>query len=118
MKRSVNSLIGYTLHATDGEIGEVKEFYFDDQTSTIRYMIVKTGGWLLGKEVLISPQALEKPDWETKTFPVNLTKEQIKTARILTLINLFPVNRKNCCMLIIHGQVIILPLEIGGVFLS
>ena len=80
MKRSVNSLIGYTLHATDGEIGEVKEFYFDDQTSTIRYVIVKTGGWLLGKEVLISPQALEKPDWETKTFPVNLTKEQIKNS--------------------------------------
>jgi sporulation protein YlmC with PRC-barrel domain len=37
MKRSINSLLGYTIKGTDGEIGKVEEFYFDDQTSTIRY---------------------------------------------------------------------------------
>ena len=41
MKRSINSLLGYTIQGTDGEIGKVKEFYFDDRTSTIRYMVVK-----------------------------------------------------------------------------
>jgi sporulation protein YlmC with PRC-barrel domain len=41
MKRSINSLLGYTIKGTDGEIGKVEEFYFDDQTSTIRYMVVK-----------------------------------------------------------------------------
>jgi uncharacterized protein YrrD len=80
MKRSINSLLGYTIKGTDGEIGKVEEFYFDDRTSTIRYMVVKTGGWFSGKKVLISPDAFQKPDWEAKTFSVNLTKEKIKNS--------------------------------------
>lgn len=78
MQRNVKSLIGFTMGATDGEIGKVDEFYFDDKTWTIRYLVVKTGGWLLERKVLISPAALKEPDWENETFPVNLTKEQVK----------------------------------------
>lgn len=80
MKRNVKSLIGFTMGATDGEIGKVEEFYFDDETWTIRYLIVKTGGWLSGRKVLISPTALLTPDWENETFPVNLTKEQVENS--------------------------------------
>ncbi len=80
MKRSVKSLAGYKIGATDGEIGKVKEFYFDDHSWTIRYLVVETGIWLNERKVLISPQALLKPDWEGKIFPVNLTKEQIKNS--------------------------------------
>jgi uncharacterized protein YrrD len=78
MKRKIKSLIGYTMQATDGEIGKVTEFYFDDKTWTIRYLIVETGSWLFGRKILLSPQALLTPDWEKHTFPVNLTMEQIK----------------------------------------
>jgi len=80
MKRSINSLIGYTIKGTDGEIGTIEEFYFDDRTSTIRYMVVKTGGWFSEKKVLISPEAFQKPEWESKTFSVNLTLEKIKNS--------------------------------------
>jgi uncharacterized protein YrrD len=80
MKRSIKSLIGFTMGATDGEIGKVKEFYFDDETWTIRYLVVDTGTWLSGRVVLISPEALLSPDWVNKTFPVNLTKDQIKNS--------------------------------------
>lgn len=80
MKRSVKSLMGFTMGATDGEIGKVKDFYFDDNTWTIRYLIVETGNWLSGRKVLISPEALLAPDWATETFPVNLTKEQIRNS--------------------------------------
>jgi len=80
MKRSINSLLGYTIKGTDGEIGKVEEFYFDDRTSTIRYMVVKTGGWFSGKKVLVSTEAFQKPDWESKTFSVNLTLEKIKNS--------------------------------------
>jgi sporulation protein YlmC with PRC-barrel domain len=80
MKRSINSLLGYTIKGTDGEIGKVAEFYFDDRTSTIRYMVVKTGGWFSGKKVLISPEAFQKSEWESKTFSVNLTQEKIKNS--------------------------------------
>ena len=80
MKRKIKSLIGFTIHATDGEIGKVKEFYFDDRTWTIRYLIVETGSWLFGRKILLSPQALLTPDWEKHTFPVNLTMAQIKAS--------------------------------------
>jgi uncharacterized protein YrrD len=80
MTHNLNSLIGYTMGATDGEIGKVKEFYFDDSTWTIRYLIIETGNWLNGREVLISPQALLPPDWGNKIFPINLTREKIKNS--------------------------------------
>ena len=80
MKRSINSLIGYAIGATDGEIGKVKEFYFDDLTWTVRYLVVETGNWLNGRKVLLSPQALLTPDWKNEVFPINLTKEKIKNS--------------------------------------
>jgi sporulation protein YlmC with PRC-barrel domain len=80
MKRSINSLLGYIITGTDGEIGKVEEFYFDDRTSTIRYIIVKTGGWFSEKRVLISTEVFQKVEWESKTFSVNLTQEKIKNS--------------------------------------
>lgn len=66
MLQSVRDLRGYIIHATDGEIGKVDQFLFDDETWTIRYLVVNTGNWLLKKLVLISPIALEKPDWASQ----------------------------------------------------
>ena len=78
MQRSVNSLIGYTISAKDGQIGKVSEFYFDDHTWTIRYLVVDTGTWLAEKKVLIPHTALGITDWLSKTFQVNLTMEQVR----------------------------------------
>jgi sporulation protein YlmC with PRC-barrel domain len=80
MKRSINSLSDYTIKGTDGEIGKVEEFYFDDRTSTVRYMVVKTGGWFSEKRVLISPEAFQKTEWESKILYVNLTQEKVKNS--------------------------------------
>lgn len=80
MQRNIKSLTGCSLEATDGEIGEVKDFYFEDNSWIINYLIVKTGNWLSSRKVLISPQALVKRKTEGSIFPVNLTREQIKTS--------------------------------------
>jgi len=77
MERNINSLLSYNMEAKNGLIGDVKEFYFDDKTWHIRYIIVKTGGWLSGREVLISPVALIKEKWQNGVFHANLTKKQI-----------------------------------------
>jgi hypothetical protein len=63
MERNINSLIGNSTEATNGIIGEVKDFYFDDEAWKIRYLIVKTGSWLSGREVLISSVALKDKKW-------------------------------------------------------
>src|SRR5919197_246787 len=78
MLRSTNDLRGYTLRATDGEIGSVDDFLFDDEQWTIRYMVANTGGWLTGRLVLISPIVLGNPDWEAKTLAVALTRKQVE----------------------------------------
>ena len=80
MEHNINNLLLYTMDATDGLIGDVKEFYFDDETWHIRYLVIKTGGWLSGREVLISPVALLKEKWRNGLFPVNLTKKQISNS--------------------------------------
>ncbi|HAT72286.1 MAG TPA: hypothetical protein DCS63_05670 [Elusimicrobia bacterium] len=77
MLRNINSLIGHRIHATDGELGKVDEFFFDDKTWLVRYLVAETGGWLSGRKVLISPAAMKMPDWKAKTFPVALTREQV-----------------------------------------
>jgi sporulation protein YlmC with PRC-barrel domain len=78
MLRSLKELYGYDILALDGEIGEVHDFYFDDEEWTVRYMVVDTGPWILGRKVLIAPVSLGQPDWTEKKFPVNLTREQIE----------------------------------------
>lgn len=80
MLRNVRELKNYTLRARDGEIGELKDFYFDDQTWTVRYLVVDTGAWLRSRRVLISPEALHSAEWDEKLFPIDLTKEQLRNS--------------------------------------
>ncbi len=72
------NLEGYKLGARDGNIGEVREFYFDDHSWTIRYLVADTGGWLTGRQVLISPYALDQAISDLKVIPVALTRKQIE----------------------------------------
>lgn len=80
MLRSTREITGYALQATDGEIGTCKDFLFDEKHWVIRYMVADTGGWILEKNVIISPLALGKPDWGSGRLPVHLTKERIENA--------------------------------------
>ena len=64
----VKTLEGYTLDSLDGDIGKIKDFYFDDQYWTIRYLVVDTGSWLPASQVLISPYALIAVDREDKNL--------------------------------------------------
>lgn len=81
MLRSTKEINGYVLKARDGEIGRCKDFLFDDEFWTVRYMVADTGKWLPGRRVLISPISLDEPDWVTKHFPIRLTKKQIEDAQ-------------------------------------
>jgi len=80
MLRSIKQLYGNRLGASDGEIGHVKDFYFDDQNWAIRYLVAETGTWLPGRQVLISPYSLGRLDQTGKTLRVNLTRKQIENS--------------------------------------
>jgi len=76
----MNDLEGYAIRATDGPIGHVKDFYFDDAAWVVRYLVVDTGTWLSSRKVLISPIAMGYPNWTDKVLPVSITKEQVKNS--------------------------------------
>jgi uncharacterized protein YrrD len=78
MQQSLAHLINWNLDATDGEIGKVEDFYFDDQTWAVKYLVVRTGGWLSGRKVLISPTVVIGNTWELGLFPVSITKDQVR----------------------------------------
>src|SRR4026207_33995 len=78
MLRSVNGLRGFTIGATDGDIGQVEAFYFDDTCFTIRHLVVCTGSWLSGRKVLVSPMALGDIDWDNRGINAALTKAQVE----------------------------------------
>lgn len=78
------TLEGHKLHSLDGEIGKVSDFYFDDQYWTIRYLVADTGGWLPGRQVLISPYALGEVIKKDHRISVNLTKKQIEDSPSLS----------------------------------
>jgi sporulation protein YlmC with PRC-barrel domain len=80
MLRNTNELQGYAIQATDGPIGHVKDFYFDDKAWVIRYLIIDTGTWLSSREVLVSPMALGQPNWSDEVLPASMTKEQVKNS--------------------------------------
>jgi uncharacterized protein YrrD len=80
MLQNIKDIQGYTVQARDGAIGSVRTFYFADDAWRIRYLIVDTGHWLPGKQVLISPFALGEPDKQAQVMPINLTKEQIENS--------------------------------------
>ncbi len=62
MLRSVSGMRGFTIHATDGDMGSVDDFLFDDQQWTIRYLVANTGSWLSSRLVLVSPIAFRSAD--------------------------------------------------------
>jgi uncharacterized protein YrrD len=78
MLHYLESLTGSSVIATDGEMGRVSDFLFDDQSWMIRYLAVEVGSWLNRRAVLLAITALEQPDWVRKTFRVNLMKEQVR----------------------------------------
>ncbi len=80
MLQNIKKLYGQKLAATDGEIGHIKDFYFDDQRWAVRYLVVDTGSWLTGRLVLISPHAFGHLDREKEQLHVNLTRIQIENS--------------------------------------
>jgi hypothetical protein len=77
-------LTGLTIEATDGEVGKIKDAFFDDHRWAMRYLVVETGTWLAGREVLISPRAVKKIDWQSNVVQVQMTQQQVEESPLET----------------------------------
>jgi hypothetical protein len=84
MLQNIKDLYGKKLAALDGDIGHVKDFYFDDKAWAVRYVVVDTGAWLTGRLVLLAPHAFEKLDPNDASLKVKLLKKQIEASPSIT----------------------------------
>jgi hypothetical protein len=80
MLQNIKQLYGEKLSASDGEIGHVKDFYFDDRSWVVRYLVADTGTWLPGRQVLLSPHAFGGLRHDGKFLCVRLTRKQIENS--------------------------------------
>jgi uncharacterized protein YrrD len=71
-------LLGGSVLALDGDVGAISDFYFDDDSWTVRYIVVDTGRWLRGRQVLVPLWALHAPDWQQARVPVRITRKQVR----------------------------------------
>jgi hypothetical protein len=93
MLRNTKDLDNFAIRATDGEIGNIKDMYFDDDAWAVRYFVVETGSWLNSRKVLISPVSVQQPDWHGKTLPVSITQSQVSKSPNIDTDK--PVSRQN-----------------------
>lgn len=98
--RSMREVDGYAVHASDGDIGKIDDFFFDETEWRIRYLLVDTGPWIFGKEVLISPDWIEGISWDDRAARVHVTRDQVEDSPEYTPQG--PVNREHETMLYAH----------------
>ena len=77
MKHSLKNILGYTIETTDGMKGKVKDFLFDEDKWIVRYIDADFGSFFKDKRILLPANVLIDPLWDSKHFPLNITKEDI-----------------------------------------
>jgi len=80
---SVKRLTGYKIAGDDGDIGRIRDFYFDDDTWTVRYVVADTGKWIPDRGVVISPDKIGQPDHNRQALPVTLSRKRIEQGPII-----------------------------------
>lgn len=93
MLRRFSDLRRCVIGATDGELGKVADIYFDDSAWAVRYLVVDTGRWLPGRQVLIAPAAVGEVDPAGHVLHVGLTQDQVRQSPDLD--TALPVSRQH-----------------------
>ncbi len=78
MLTNASAVHGYAIAASDGRIGSISDFLFDDASWSVRWLVVETGNWLSGRKVLLPPSVLGHPDPVRQEFSVRLSMAQVK----------------------------------------
>ena len=77
MLRGAREIYGWSIRAEDEEVGHVSDAYFDDRRWTIRYLVVDTRHWPVGRSVLISPRSVNGVDPARQALRTGLSRSQV-----------------------------------------
>jgi hypothetical protein len=78
--RSADAVTGYHIEATDGAIGHVQDFLFDEQDWSLRFLAVDTRNWWPGRHVLVAIDWIESVSWGERKVHVSMTRDAIRRA--------------------------------------
>ena len=78
--RSAREVRGYHIQGSDASIGHLHDFIVDDETWAIRYLVIDTSNWWIGKKVLIAPHWVTHVRWVESKVHVDLSREVIKNS--------------------------------------
>lgn len=98
--RSAHEVKGYHIGATDGPIGHLSDFAFDDATWEIAFLIVDAGSWLHARRVLLRPRWISGIVWDERTVEVSLSREVVRTSPLFTPV--FPISSEYAAQLLKH----------------
>ena len=70
-------VVGYKVEATDGDIGKIDEA---SKGAGVRYVVVDTGPWILGKKVMLPAGVISRVDVSDRKVYVDRSKDEIKSA--------------------------------------
>jgi uncharacterized protein YrrD len=80
MLYDISDFGGLRVLGRDGEVGKLHDVYFEDDSWTIRYLVVDTGGWLTGRKVLVAPHAIRGLKLDESAIDTNLSRGQIESS--------------------------------------
>lgn len=78
--RSTADVLACRLDAADGAIGQVLGLLVDEKSWAIRFMIVHTGAWWGGHQVLIAPESIDDVNWHDSHVVLDLERQQVKAS--------------------------------------
>lgn len=81
--RSTDKIVGYNIiHATDGDIGHVKDFIMDDQTWQLLFFVVDTHNWFGGKKVLIPVSDIKEVQWNNSKVIIDMKMDTVENSKL------------------------------------
>jgi len=78
--RSIEEIVGYHIHADDGEIGHVEDLLLEDADWSIHYLVVDTKNWWPGRKVLVSPMSVRKIEWSDRRVSLGADRQKVKNS--------------------------------------
>jgi uncharacterized protein YrrD len=77
---STNELLDFLVVAKDGNVGYLDDFYLDDKSWIIPYILVESGDWLHRKDVIIANQVIDRVDLSSRRIFLKMTQEQVESS--------------------------------------
>ncbi|MBD3232285.1 MAG: hypothetical protein GF315_01030 [candidate division Zixibacteria bacterium] len=85
MFKHTNKILDKSVKAIDGNIGFIRELYFDINDLILRYLLVDMENWLTDRKILITPESFRSINWDQGEITINLKRADIENSPIIRL---------------------------------